>query len=560
MKTKKRRGIARHRPAMWAAASCVCASNALAFEFETGNPDLSARWDNTLKYSAAARVKGQSSGLTSLPNTDDGNRNFSKGLISNRVDLLSELDVVYAKRYGLRLSAASWYDDTYNRSNDNPGLAGGAFPNQVSAPYNEFTATTRRLHGRSIEALDAFVFGGFDLGQTRATVRLGNHSLVWGESLFFGANAVAGGMNPVDVIKLLSVPNTQFKEAIRPVPQVSAQWQLNPSLSFGAFYQFRWEPNRLPAAGSYFSGFDSNPEGGERLLLAGPGSPFAANAGRLPDQRARNSGQGGVQVRWQGDESDFGLYLIRFHQRSHQQITNIGLASASGGGFIPGPIGYRLAYQEGITALGASASRTFGDVNLAAEVSVRHNQDLASTRANDTGFFTGLNSDNSSKPAYAVGKTAHVNVNAMWTMPNSPLYNEASLVAEVAWNRVMSVTRNANALDPNATRDAVALRALFEPAYRQVLPGLDLSVPVGLGYSPKGSRSMALGAGALPPSGGGDFTLGVKGTYLGVWHFSLAYTHFLGGQGPLLDGSNSYSYRQYLKDRDFIALSVRRAI
>ena len=541
-----------------AAAVCVAGTNAHAVEFDAGNPDLSVRWDNTIKYSAASRLREQDSALLGNPNLDDGDRNFNKGLISNRLDLLTELDAVYAKRYGLRLSAAGWYDAVYNRANDNPGFAGGAFPNQTSVPYDEFTEPTRRLHGRKFEALDAFVFAGFDIGSARGTVRLGQHGLVWGESLFFGGNAIAGGMNPVDVIKLVSVPNTQFKEAIRPVPQASAQLQLTQSVSLGAYYQFRWQPNRLPAVGSYFSGIDTNPEGAEQLLLAGPGSPFAANAPRLPDQRARNSGQGGMQLRFRSEETDYGLYLIRFHERTHQQIVSIGLAPAAGGGVIPGPIGYRLVYPEGITAFGASASRTFGDVNVAVEASVRRNQDLASTSgALDTSFFGGAASNNSDNPAYAVGKTAHINLNALWTVPRTPLFSEATFLAEIAWNRVLSITKNPGAVDANSTRDAVALRMQFEPLYRQVVPGLDLGVPIGIGYSPKGSRSQALGI-AMPAEGGGDFTLGLNGTYLAVWKFSLAYTGFFGPKGTLLDGNNNFSYHQFLRDREFIALSASR--
>ncbi len=541
-----------------AAAACVAGAQALAVEFDAGNPDLSIRWDNTIKYSAAARLREQDPALLNNPNLDDGDRNFSKGLISNRLDLLTELDAVYAKRYGLRLSAAGWYDTVYNRTNDNPGFAGGAFPNQTSVSNNEFTEPTRRLHGRKFEALDAFMFAGVDVGSARGTVRLGQHSLVWGESLFFGGNAIAGGMNSVDVIKLVSVPNTQFKEAIRPVPQLSAQFQLTQSVSLGAYYQFKWQPNRLPAVGSYFSGIDTNPEGSEQLLLAGPGSPFAANAPRLPDQRARDSGQSGVQLRLRSDETDYGVYLVRFHEKTHQQIVSVGLAPASAGGVIPGPIGYRLVYPEAITAFGVSASRTFGDVNVAVEASVRHNQDLASTSgAVDASFFGGPANNNSDNPAYAVGKTAHINLNALWTVPRTPLFNEATFLGEIAWNRVLSISKNPGAVDANSTRDAVALRMQFEPLYRQVVPGLDLGVPIGVGYSPKGSRSQALGI-AMPPAGGGDFTLGLNGTYLGVWKLSLAYTGFFGPVGTLLDANNNFSYRQFLRDREFIALSASR--
>lgn len=63
--------------------------------------------------------------------------------------------------------------------------------------------------------------------------------MIWGESLFFGANGIAGGMAPVDVVKAQSVPNTQFKEITRPVNQLSGTFQLTDDVSLGAFYQSR---------------------------------------------------------------------------------------------------------------------------------------------------------------------------------------------------------------------------------------------------------------------------------------------------------------------------------
>ena len=143
-------------------------------------------------------------------------------------------------------------------------------------------------------------------------------------------------------------------------------------------------------------------------------------------------------------------------------------------------------------------------------------------------------------------------------LPSTPLAREAMLLAEIMWNRVLSVDKNPGALDANSTRDATALRLLLEPTYRQVLPGLDLSVPIGLGYSPKGSRSRALGP-ALPPENGGDFSIGLSGSYLDVWRFSLAYTHYFGPEAPILKGvPPAFSYGQFLRDRDFVALSLRR--
>ena len=203
-----------------ALVSIFLVSAAGAFELKTDNPDLTARWDNTVKYSAAQRVKGASAAITADTNLDDGDRNFGKRLISNRVDLLSEFDVAY-KNVGARLSGAAWYDAVYSRSNSN---GSSATANSFSVSNDQFTDATRALHGRKAEILDAFVFAKGDLGDGKlANVRVGKHTLLYGESLFFGSNGISGGQGPFDVVKLLSVPNTQFKELAMPVEQVSGQ-------------------------------------------------------------------------------------------------------------------------------------------------------------------------------------------------------------------------------------------------------------------------------------------------------------------------------------------------
>ena len=538
------------RKSVVALAVACLATGAQAFELDTGNEDVKVRWDNTVKYSAAHRLNSPSAALLSNPNNDDGNSNFGKGLVSSRFDLLSELDVVYRKSMGLRISAAGWYDGVYQRGNDNPGFAGGVFPNQTSVPHDQFTAGTRKVHGNDLEVLDAFVFGKFDLAGNSTTVRAGRHSLLWGESLFFGANAISGAQMPVDVVKLLSVPGTQFKEAIRPVPMVSAQMQLSPSVSLGAYVQTSSSKSRVAAVGSYFSNADPAVDGGENLLL-GPG----VLAPRLQDQEARDSGQGGVQLKLRGDEVDYGFYAIQFHSKTPQLVPVIGLTPGG-----PAPIGYRMAYHEKVKALGASVSKTFGDYNVAAEFSVRNNQDLASTQGVDLSALAPVApTNNSSNPGYAVGRTAHLNISVLGNLPSTPLWKEGTVLAELAWNRVLKITKNAGAVDPNATRVGLALRVLIEPMYRQVMPGVDLGVPIGLGYAPKGSRPMAMSSpNAWIPEGGGDISVGLNFTYLDAWRFGINYTHYFGQAKTFNTGANNaYSWGQTYKDRDFIALSAR---
>lgn len=541
----------------------ACMSTCLhAAPIEHDIAGLKMSWDNTLKYSNAFRLKSQDPALLSNPNADDGDRNFNKGLISNRVDILSEFDLQYAD-VGARVSAAAWYDQVYNRSNDNPGFAGAAYPNAMAGAHNRFNQRTRELHGRKGELLDAFLFTRFSLGDARGLLRVGQHGLVWGESLFYGANGIAGAMAPVDVTKLVSVPGTQFKEAIRPVPQVSGQLQLTSNLALGGFYQFRYRANRLPAVGSYFSQIDTNVDGAESMLLGPMGVAM-----RAPDLLPKRSGQGGLQLRYRNGDTDFGVYALRFHSKSPQLVTNlVNITPMAAPTLVPGS--FYVTYHEGITAFGASASRTFGSANVALEASVRNDQDLASAgHAVDLSRAFGMPAtNNTSNPAYAVGRTAHINLSTLWSLDPTALFQEANVAAELAWNRVLScktncavhdLTTGQGVIDNRATRDALALRVQFEPRYRQALPGLDLGVPIGLGYVPKGGRSMALGSGTFPASGGGDISVGINGSYLDAWQLSVGYTHYFGAAATFLDANNSFSYGQSLKDRDFIAFSVRR--
>ena len=430
-----------------------------------------------------------------------------------------------------------------NRSNDNdlPATA-----NQVSTASNRFTAATRSLHGHKAELLDAFVFGKAEVGSAKATFRAGKHTLLWGESLFFGANGIANGQGSIDVAKALSVPNAQFKELMRPVLQASAQLQLTPDLSVGAYYQFRWERLRLPAVGSYFSAVDIVPaDGSERLFIpAFPGAAFFHGE----DIKAKDSGQGGLQARFRIGDGDYGVYAIRYHDKAPQ------IYLRPGAGFNPatGQLGqFALVYPEDIKSYGASATTTVGNVNFASEVSIRRHTALASDSQTDP-LAAG---NNNSNPLYAVGNSAHAQISWIASLGPSFISREADLVGEIAWNRLTSVTRNANARNPNTSRDATNFRVAYEPKYRQVLAGLDLSVPIGVGYGLSGNSAVV---GSFYGKGVGDFSVGLSGAYLDAWRFGLNYMHFFGPEGTFIDSAGHVSYKQSLKDRDFVSLTVYR--
>lgn len=506
--------------AMLAAAGALCAAPAHAFEIQTDNPDVKMRWDNTFKYSSSYRLKDASAALLADPNLDDGNRNFKKGVISSRVDVLSEFDITY-QNLGARVSAAAWYDQIYNRRNDHNSPFTN---NSTSVEYNEFTQATRDLHGRDAEILDAYVFGKFDLDGKQATVRVGKHTVLYGESLFFGGNGIAGAQAPVDVIKALSVPGSQVKEVLMPVNQISTQIQLSPELSVGAYYQFEWEKLRLPGVGSYFSGLDIGGPGAENLLLPFP--PYAVPHGA--DHDAKDSGQGGAQIRYRpaGGDTEYGFYALNFHAKVPWVVQNPDFT-------------FGFAYPENVKLYGMSFSTVLGDASVAGELSVRRNNPLTS------------------QGAITMGNSAHAQVSAIYALPSTGPWDNATLLGEVAWNRITSIKENALALDPNADRDAWGLRVLFEPTWYQVLPMLDITTPINLGYSPKGRSAVA----PVGTHKGGDLTLGINGEYAKQWKFGVSYTHYFGSEAPMLDGSvgrYNNNFKQYMKDRDFIAFNVQR--
>lgn len=535
-------------------------SSSIAATIETSNPNLSISWDNTIKYSASWRLKDADprvadNSLGIQANTNDGDLNFDKGLVSNRVDIFSELDVKYKRKYGFRLSAAARYDDVYNKSNDNEGFFGGALVNSISVNYDEFTDDTQRLHGKDIELLDAFAYGNFVVSDMYLNVKLGRFTQLYGESLFFGSNGVASAQTSLDLAKALSIPNAEFKDAVRPIGQVSAQLRINSQVSLGAYYQLEWRESRLPAAGSYFSFGDFAGDGGESLILA-PGLGVVRGEDIEPDDQ----GQFGIQLKIQNEDTDYGLYVARFHDKAPQFYVRPGVNPVSSN--LVGD--YVQVYGENILMAGLSVSTLLGSANVAAEWSFRDNMPLVSrgiTVIMPGGFNADGNfADGDDNAAFPVGKTMHLNLSVLNVFSENALWEGATLVGEFAFNRRLSIDENAIQLDPLATRDASALQFVFTPEYFQVMPGLDLQVPIGVAYGITG-RSSVNGV-LFPSEHGGNISLGIKADYKRLWKFALNYTQYTGSAGSVIKydtAAPELSYKNFHGDRDFVSLSVQRA-
>jgi hypothetical protein len=526
-------------------AGAVTTGPVLAFQIDSGNPDLRMSWDNTIKYSSAWRVGDVKSSIADdsigvQANTNDGDQNFDKGLISNRFDLLSEFGLRYKRNFGLRLSGAAWYDDVYNKSNDNPGALGGGLVNSRSVAYDEFTDDTEKLHGRKAELLDAFVYGSFAPGDMGLNLKAGRFTQLYGESLFFGSNGIAAAQTSLDLVKALSVPNSQFKEILRPVGQVSGQLQINSDVSVGAYYQLEWRKSRLPGAGSYFSFADFVDEGGEGLF-----TPFGV-ATRGDDIEAKDSGQGGVQLKIKSGDFEYGVYAAQFHDKMPQFY------------LYPDTGIYEQVYAEDIRAVGFSVSTLVGETNVAAELSLRDNMPLVAS-GNTVILPASQGADGGDDAAFPKGRTMHLNLSTISVFNANAIWDAASFIGEFAFNRRLNITDNKDQLDPLATRDAGALQFIFTPEYFQVAPGLDLQVPIGVSYGVFG-RSSVNGV-LFPSENGGNVSIGIKGDYQKQWQASVGFTHYFGSDSSVINYDTAVpelSYKNFHGDRDFISMSIQR--
>lgn len=533
-----------------AVAMAGCACSALALDLNPGG-EWQIRWDNTIKYSAAYRLKSPATALISpvsdKANADDGDRSFARGLVSSRADLLSEFDI-QKDGFGLRLSGAAWYDQVYNRSNDHDSAISA---NRASVSYNQFTPGTREVAGRKAEMLDWFAFGRSEIAGKTLSYRLGQHSLIWGTSMFFGMNGLAKGMAPIDVYKL-NIPGTQAKETTIPVPQLSSTLQLTDDTSLEAYVQFKYRSTRLHPAGSFLSSTDMLGDGAERMFIGSPTTnrcgattvPIAQRfnncyldyAGMDKGPQRRNFGFA-VNTRSEALNADLGFYVMRYRDTSQIIQTSTGTGV------------YKLLVPtEPVRAVGMSLAKLVGDANLGLEVSVRDHQPLA--------VKEGVVSP--ADPSYVAGRTAHLNLS--WTVlgGRSGFWEGYSLVGEFAANHVMNIedvrTKVAGRYavgTEKVNRDkhetSAGVRVIFTPTWYQVLPGLDLNTPVNLGWSFRGASmidtSFPFGG---SPDRSGELILGLGGVYLNKWNANLSWINYLGKQG-----------RQPLLDRDYLRFSLQ---
>jgi hypothetical protein len=245
-------------------------------------PGLELRFDNTLRYNLGVRTDPVDPKLGANPVFTAGENSVRRGgITTNRLDLLSELDLSYEGRYGARVSAAAWYDQAYQHGTTTRSAAVATPGTYVGGDLSDYTL--RRYRGPWGELLDAFAFARLHAGSVPVTVKAGRHAVYWGESLM-QAGAIHGvsySQTPLDLQKGSATPGVEAKELFRPLASVSAQAQLTATVSLAAQYFLEWQPFVYPEGGTFLAGADFAFNGPDRVFRPPPppGGTFLDNGG-----------------------------------------------------------------------------------------------------------------------------------------------------------------------------------------------------------------------------------------------------------------------------------------
>ncbi len=525
---------------------------AKAKRINTGNRDLAIRWDNSIRVTGGWRMQNPDSLIINNPASDESDSKFDKhDMVTARVDLLSELDVVYKRKHGFRVSAQFWYDHAYHdtRVRQNPDLAALGIPS--SYENNRYSDFTRKWYkGVSGELLDAFFFSGVNLGKIPVNLKLGQHTLYWGQALFY-MGGISYSQSGLDMRKGIANPGSGVKELFLPVNQFSFQAQVTRNVSVAGQYFFDWDYYRAPEGGTYLSPVDFIMDGSDRMGVP-PLAYLPRSAPVVPDSK---NGNWGLDVKWQPEFMRGGRLAVTYRNFDEK----IGWLLMS-----PDYSSYHAVFPRNTEIFGLSVDGSVGRLSVAAEIAYRKNAGLKTPALAPV-------------PEGARGNVWHAAVNAVYLLPTTSLWSNGSLAVEIYGGHLDKITKNealfqgvgyaacrnpltgvpgsGNKFDGCATTNALGMSVKFTPQWQEVFPSIDLAMPVSVSYGISGNE-------ADLTSGNQDsytFGIGLEADIFRRYKAMIAYYGYQGKISRVVNGAyaSTNGGTALLKDRGWLALTFK---
>jgi Protein of unknown function (DUF1302) len=526
--------------------SAIMPIYAHAFRIDTGSPDWEVNWDNTATYNLGMRTEGIDPMIGNNPNFDDGDYKFKHAgdVVTNRVSLVSEFTAAYQGYVGFKLSGSAWKDFAYGSGDaSNPGLFGPGITYQSirAYPNGQYGSYTNRYYVQGAELLDGFAFYNSEIGGKAVYLKAGQFTEYWGNSLLSPTQGISYAQGATDGIKALNSPGTQTKELLLPRPQISLTAQVTPQVSVSGQYALGWQANRLGTGGTYLEANDAVAQGPSGLFITSlpgavrplfglpPGGPFGyvvpqgmANTPRQVDNNF------GLKTSWTPSfmNGAMGFYFRRLDETQPWVLSDWKSFPALHTSL---PTDYHLAYNRGVQLFGYSLDTTIGSVATGFEASYRRN----------TALNTALSPNIATQTEGAKGDVLNLVANAIVPLSRSPLWDTGTLIAELSYTHLMSVTQNAaiynglgyggcpsnNKWAGCSTKNYVGAGVVFQPQWLQVFPGVDLSMPTSITGGLYGNNPINPG-----PAGGGQgffiYSIGVQALIRQKTTVTLAYNGY----------------------------------
>ena len=623
------RGVAVFAVACFAS---LAAQPAAAFQFDLGIDDLSASLTTDLRYTVGIRTEERDPAIGNGIFFDEATYRFDQGdVVTNRLDATPQLNLSYfvglpsVLSVGMRVSGNIFTDEAYSdkRVRARPGSAPSQLPPGLlgpdqeaiptpglspRVPYSElvsyesgrYSGLTEDRNLRDAEIQDAFVFANLTLFGIPVNLKIGQHSLFYGESLFNPFFGVAYGLGPVDLNKALTIPAVNAQDLFVPVNQISGTVNLTRSLTLGFQHFLDWRRLRAPEGGTYLSPGDPFLDGPDRLFLGNLPVTGPYFAGRAPNAEGDNKDGFSLKLDWRAfDSTGFGFVYRQFDEtipwvhvtpatpenqpnvfgNLQELLTGLEpiLGPVTPGDLPTLPGEYRLVYPEKTRLYGITANSKIFGVSVGAEIVYSENRALHSEL---------LNREESGRKAR--GNVWSGVLNGLYLLRGTELFglklwDQATVIMEANWSYLDEVTEREDVykeVGSDACRRDTALFGspgvetatvdgcssdfhiggafVFQPIWYRVFPGFDFNATL---FYQQQSFENTSSVNLVAAEGYGNGSVGVGFVYDQRINASLNYNFFLGDfrTDENVDGETtitSFNGVGTVDDRDYASLTL----
>lgn len=542
---------------------------AQAFQFSEGN-NWEFQFNNSLQYNLGMRVTPINGKIGNNPNFDEGDHKFGSAgsIVTNRVSDLMSFEGVFQHHMGFHVSGSGWKDFAYNNKDKSasgnyaPGIPYSSIKSYKNGKYSQYTS---HYFIGGAELLDAYLFYNTTIANTPIQLKVGRFTQQWGNAFFYGFQSISYSQSPTDFIKGFDSPGTEIQQLIIPHTQVNIAANVTPTLTLNAQYFLRFEGNRFPEGGTFLSPTDFAYSGPDRAFLGavptGSGYvPFMLNRGPT-NTPSGATGNYGIRAMWSPlwAQGTIGFYYRHFDEVQPWLLINFPTSTSPGN--------FHLSYNRNVRLYGMSYEHTFGNISSGFEVSYKTHAGLASSPSPAV----------PKEPQGATGNVLNVIANALVQLGSTPLYDTGTIVAEAAYTNVMSVDHNGyqglyngvghpgcpsnNKWEGCATKNALDVAFVFDPQWLQVLPNVNLDMPISDNIGVYGNPGFS--AGGFYQQANQIYSVGIRASNsAGNMSALLQYNGILGrphgttttpsGRKIYAGGNGLYQYN----DRNWLSLTL----